>query len=113
MMINKKLISLRNKNKISRSKIAREVGVSPATYTNWETGASTPKPKDLVKLSEIFGITLNDLLQVKSWNSIESPPEEWGYYLVRKKGSRQAKVAVYDTNQFLCEPIDEWTLIPK
>lgn len=38
------------------------VGVSDASVYQWETGVTTPRPKMLLRLSELYGCTVDDLL---------------------------------------------------
>ena len=116
MKLNKKLTKLRESKRLTRKEAAHRLGISQDLYTNWEMGKSQPKPNHLIDLSEMYGITLNELLGVKVWKCAKkTPPTEWGYYLVRKKGSRISHIAIHDTNQFFDNPdqIDEWTIIPK
>lgn len=39
------------------------VGVSDASVYQWETGVTTPRPKMLIRLSELYGVTVDDLLR--------------------------------------------------
>lgn len=39
-----------------------EIGFSNATYSNWKKRGSTPQGKNLQKIADYFGVTVNDLL---------------------------------------------------
>lgn len=41
--------------------VAKEMGVTNQTVYNWERGISEPSIKNLIKLCEMYGITLNDI----------------------------------------------------
>lgn len=53
---------LREKNGFSQQELADKVGVHKNTAINWETGATDPKSADLVKLSHVFGCTIEDIV---------------------------------------------------
>lgn len=53
---------LREKNCFSQQELADKVGVHKNTAINWETGATDPKSADLVKLSQVFGCTIEDVV---------------------------------------------------
>lgn len=117
-MIHKKLEKLRKEHKLSRSKLAEEIGVATLTLTNWESKRSSPKPKDLINLCKFFNITLNDLLGVETWiDSEKNPPKkgEWSYYIARTKGSRIAEPQVWDGERWLCNPkiAEQYMIIPE
>lgn len=38
------------------------VGVSDASVYQWETGVTIPRPKMLIRLSKLYGVTVDDLL---------------------------------------------------
>lgn len=44
--------------------VCKKLGVSVARYSTWETGRSEPSYEHLIKLAEIFGITVDELLGI-------------------------------------------------
>ena len=109
MKLNKKIEQQRKKLRLSRREISEDLKITEERYTYFEQGRTYPKPQEIVKLAEYFGISTDDLLGVKTWRSIEKdPPKDWGYYAVRKKGKRSRHVQVFDEVKFLGEPMDEW-----
>ena len=57
-----RLKELRNKSNISQQKLASMLGVSRSTIAMWETKSSQPDNEMLIKLSEIFGVSVDYLL---------------------------------------------------
>ena len=60
---------LRTEKKLSQGGLADALGVSRQSVSKWETDASVPELDKLVKLSQLFGITLDELV------TGEAPPE--------------------------------------
>lgn len=59
-MFAKRLQELRGKR--TQDEIAEAIGVSRATYSHYETGRSEPAIATLVKIAELFDVSLDDLL---------------------------------------------------
>jgi|GEM_PF-419136 len=59
------LKNLRKKNKHTQEDLANLLQVRKTTISNYETGYSTPDSKTLIKLSEIYNVSLDDLLGQK------------------------------------------------
>ena len=57
------LMTYRKRQKISQGKLARMVGVSRQTISNWERGDMHPDVLYFVKLAEALNITVNDLVR--------------------------------------------------
>ena len=53
---------LRTEKKLSQGGLADALGVSRQSVSKWETDASVPELDKLVKLSQLFGITLDELV---------------------------------------------------
>lgn len=56
---------LRKENKINQTKLAKELKVSPKTISHWETGYTEPSIAQLVSLSKIFNVSLDELITGK------------------------------------------------
>ena len=63
MDIGSKLKSARNIAKFTQEEIAEQIGVSRQTISNWENGKSYPDIISVIKLSDIYKITLDALLK--------------------------------------------------
>lgn len=62
MEIGNKILELRKKNNLSQEKLAEQVGVARQTISKWELGETSPDLKQSKKLSEIFNISLDVLV---------------------------------------------------
>ena len=51
--------------KISQIELAKKVGVTQNTISQWETGSRRPNIDMLVKLTEVFGCTADELLGIE------------------------------------------------
>ena len=48
--------------KLTQKQVAKQLGISKATLSSWETGKSLPNIKQLYKMSKILGVPMEDLL---------------------------------------------------
>ena len=65
-MFHDNLIQLRKINHMSQEMLAEKVEVSRQTLSKWETGESLPDIGKCKQLAEIFGVTLDDLVNYES-----------------------------------------------
>ena len=56
------LKELREKEKITQSELAKELGISQNTYSQYETGARQPSLEMLVKLAEFYFVSTDYIL---------------------------------------------------
>lgn len=63
MDIATKLKNARKEAKLTQEEIAEKLGVSRQTISNWENGKSYPDIISVIKLSDIYSITLDALLK--------------------------------------------------
>lgn len=61
MTLGEKLQSLRKENMLSQEKVAELVGVSRQAVSKWETNLSNPDTKNLIRLSEIFNVSVDEI----------------------------------------------------
>ena len=83
MKLNEKIYRLRTEKKLSQGDLAEILDVSRQSVSKWETGASIPDLDKLVKMSDLFGVTMDFLVReeieqtdVKTPNPIEHMHEE-------------------------------------
>lgn len=62
MSLGERIKNERNKNGLSQEKVAERVGVSRQAVTKWETGQSAPSTANLITLSDVFGVSLGELI---------------------------------------------------
>lgn len=62
MKLHEKLYSLRKKNGYTQAELAEMLGVSRQSVSNWELGTIQPSTSRLKKLSELYSVPLEELL---------------------------------------------------
>ncbi len=56
------IASERKEKKLTQAKLAEKIFVSEKTLSKWENGNGIPDTNSLIKLCEVFGVSLNELL---------------------------------------------------
>lgn len=64
-MLNERLRRIRTEHKLTQQNIADVLGIDRTTYTVYETGVTTPSPATLVKLSQIYNVSVGYLIGVE------------------------------------------------
>lgn len=62
----KMIAALRKENGMTQLDLAEKMGVTDKAVSKWERDLSYPDVNSIPKLAEIFGITVDELMQVKS-----------------------------------------------
>ena len=91
MTIGEKIICLRTAARISQEQLAEKISVSRQSVSKWEMDQTVPQIDKLVALSDIFGVSLDDMLKkdvILCAGEEKAAPEE-------KKGNRY-----FDTDGF-------------
>lgn len=60
----------RKNSKMTQEFVAEAVGVSRQAVSKWENGSSDPSKSNLIKLSKLFKVSVDDLLEEVSSNKI-------------------------------------------
>ena len=60
---NVNLKNIRLEKNMSQEQLAKEINVDRSTVTKWETGEAMPRANKLVKLSQIFNCSVDELLK--------------------------------------------------
>ncbi|MBE5887599.1 MAG: helix-turn-helix domain-containing protein [Lachnospiraceae bacterium] len=63
MNLAEKIITLRTNHNMSQGDLAEKLNVSRQSVSKWETGASIPDLEKLIAMSELFQITLDELVK--------------------------------------------------
>ena len=63
MTLGERLIQLRAKAGLNQDTLAEQLGVSRQSVSKWENDASVPDLEKLVKLSAVFGVSLDELVK--------------------------------------------------
>ena len=56
-----RLRKLRTARKVTQTRVAELLGVSPRVYTRWENGDATPLFGTVVKIADILDVSLDEL----------------------------------------------------
>lgn len=57
------IVEIRKSKKMSQSEVASVLQVSQQSVSQWETGAREPPIWVLIKLSDLFGCTIDELVR--------------------------------------------------
>ncbi len=63
MTLGEKIYELRTQHNLSQGDLANELNVSRQSISKWENGNSTPDLEKIVKLAEIFNVSLDELIK--------------------------------------------------
>lgn len=66
MEFNNKLYELRKQKGFSQEELANRLNVSRQTVSKWEVGDSAPDMEKLIAISDLFGISLDELILDKA-----------------------------------------------
>lgn len=108
----KKLTELRKYFSLSQEALAEKVGVSRQAVSKWERGEASPDTDNLLVLSKIYGISLDDLLGDKTAEEIikeledkKAPEEpektEPEFYSDPEKEKTESRTPYYETGKKL------------
>ena len=63
MTLGENIVRLRTQRNWSQGDLADALDISRQSVSKWETDASVPELEKLLKLSELFGVTLDELVR--------------------------------------------------
>ena len=78
MNMGEKIFNLRKEKGISQEALAELLGTTRQAVSKWENGRGYPETEKMLKLSEIFGVTLDYLLKD---DKTGRPKADSGYYV--------------------------------
>lgn len=89
MSLGENICRLRTARGMSQGDLAEALEVSRQSISKWETGGAVPELEKLVKLSALFGVTLDELVTGQAPKAPEPPPAQ---VIVERRGmpGRQA-----------------------
>lgn len=108
MELGERICMLRRAKRMSQGELADALEVSRQSISKWETNGSVPELDKLVKLSEIFGVSLDELIlgqQRAETISVAEPPD---IHLEKRKISTPKKTAGV---VLLCFSVLLWLMI--
>ena len=75
MDLGERLYQLRKARNLSQGEVADALGVSRQSVSKWENNTSVPELDKLVKLGELFGLTLDELVKGEAAPAPAGRPE--------------------------------------
>lgn len=88
MTLGERIKEHRKGNGLSQEKLAELAGVSRQAVTKWETGQSSPSTENLFRLAEIFGTTVDLLLNIEGEQNTKQKNIEEEQNAEQKKSAR-------------------------
>ena len=74
-IVAKNLLYYRKKNKITQKQLADKLGVKHNAISAWENGVNSIDIDTLFQVCQIFGITVNDMYNIKEEKNPFTPEE--------------------------------------
>lgn len=74
MKFNEKLVILRKQHNLSQEQVAEKLGVARQTISKWELGETTPEMDKLIIISELYNITLDELMKEENEGKVVNDP---------------------------------------
>ncbi|MBO4126336.1 helix-turn-helix domain-containing protein [Streptococcus suis] len=75
-LLPQRLKELRLHHGLTQTQLGEKVGIKQNTFTNWENGKRTPSIEDIIKLSNIFNVSIDYLLGLSNEKSHYIDPSE-------------------------------------
>lgn len=85
MSLSEKILSLRTQLGLSQEDLAEKLGVSRQSVSKWETGQSVPDLDKLIKLADLFGISVDELVREEERPQPPEPPQPQVVYVKEKR----------------------------
>ena len=79
MTLGQRIQELRKQKELSQEGLGEKLGVSRQAVSRWEMDGAVPEVDKLIAMSRIFGVSLNDLLQVEEGAAGSQPKVVLGF----------------------------------
>ena len=81
MSLSTNLVTLRKQHGLTQMEVAEKLNVSRQAISRWEVGAAVPNTDNLKTLSDLYGVSVDDILKgevvsVSESKDISDPPSE-------------------------------------
>lgn len=76
MKLEENLVRLRKEHGLSQNDLAEKLNVSRQAVSRWEQGAAMPSTDNLIYLSKLYGITLDELIHGENTQAILQAEEQ-------------------------------------
>ena len=95
MTLAEKILSLRTEKGMSQDDLAEQLGVSRQSVSKWETAQSTPDLDKIIKLADLFGVSVDQLVRDGERPQPPEPPQPQVVYVERER--KQELTAIQKT----------------
>lgn len=95
-----RLYELRKQNNLSQEELANKLGISREAISRWERAESSPSTDNLIALSELYNISLDELVGKDSIDKEIIVPEQ-----EEKKKTNKGHITIIDSLVFLAATI--------
>ena len=85
MTLAEKILSLRTEKGMSQDSLAEKLEVSRQSVSKWETGQSTPDLDKIIKLADLFGVSVDELVREGERPQPPEPSQPQVVYVEREK----------------------------
>ena len=75
MVLSEKLAALRKEHGYSQLYVAERLNVSRQAISRWEVGSSVPSTENLMELSRLYGVSLDELVGHDEKSPMQTAPE--------------------------------------
>lgn len=107
MTLGQRIQELRKQNNLSQEALGEKLGVSRQAVSRWEMDGAVPEVDKLIAMGRLFGVDLNDLLQV----SQPGPAGEGETPVPVPEGEGEAPGPAPEEDGPLC-PVNWWKWLP-
>ena len=85
MTLAEKILSLRTERGMSQDDLAEKLEVSRQSVSKWETAQSTPDLDKIIKLADLFGVSVDQLVRDGERPQPPEPPQPQTVYVERRQ----------------------------
>lgn len=85
MTLGEKILSLRTARGMSQDDLAEKLEVSRQSVSKWETGQSTPDLDKIIRLADLFGVGVDELVREGERPQPPEPPQPQVVYVEREQ----------------------------
>ena len=85
MTLAEKILSLRTERGMSQDDLAEKLEVSRQSVSKWETAQSTPDLDKIIKLADLFGVSVDQLVREGERPQPPEPPQPQTVYVERRQ----------------------------
>lgn len=83
--LSEKILALRTRRGMSQGDVADALEVSRQSVSKWETGQSVPDLDKIIRLADLFGVTVDELVREGERPAPPEPPEPRVVYIKEEK----------------------------